>query len=121
MAPVTHLYRYQSYFGASRAAWIPGAGWVRPGAVLNLSDDQAAAACLGRDESLVRLDPPDSSAAVEVSEPEPAVEAPASPLPAEPSEAEPAPSLAPPEAPVSSPAGSLSDAEPPKRTRRRRR
>jgi hypothetical protein len=110
-------YRYQSYLGASRRAWLHGIGWVSPGAVLSLSDDQAATVTLGRGESLVRLDPPDSSAAVVASEPEPAVEAPASPLPVEPVQAEPAPSDTPPEPPAESPA----DVDPPKRTRRRRR
>lgn len=111
-------YRYESIFGASRRAWLPGFGWASPGAVLSLSDDQAATVTLGRGESLVRLDPPDGSAAVGVSEPEPAVEAPASPLPVEPAmQAEPAPSDTPPETPAESPA----DVEAPKRTRRRRR
>ena len=116
MAPVS-TYRYESSFGASRRAWLPGFGWVSPGAVLSLSDDQVATVALGRGESLVRLDPPDGSAAIAVSEPEPAVEAPASPLPVEPAQAAPAPSETPPETPAESPA----DVEPPKRTRRRRR
>lgn len=115
---MTHPYRYDSTFGASRRAWLPGFGWVSPGAVLSLSDDQVATVTLGRGESLVRLDPSDGSAAVVACEPEPAVEAPASPLPVEPvMQAEPAPSETPPEPPAESPAS----VEPPKRTRRRRR
>ena len=111
-------YRYDSTMGPSRTAWLPGVGWVRPGAVVCLSADQAATASLGRGESLVRLDPPDSSAAVDVREPELAAEAPASPLPVEPTQAEPAPSDAPPEV-LETPA--VPDPDPPKRTRRRRR
>ena len=118
MVTVTR-YRFETRAGGGyRAFDLASQSWLVHGDIIVVQPGEEVRVSIGPHDSLVPLDPPDSSAAGVVSEPEPAVEAPASPLPAEPAmQAEPAPSEAPPETPAESPA----DVEAPKRTRRRRR